>query len=191
MRILNMCWPITRLETSGVESKASEISYIQHELPPSSGNHQNTHQWAKWNLLLLHSSSKHVQAHFCRWWNITQKTLLITTHLRVDNFTCSNGWINTLQEGNNTVYITPTGERRHVDSETAIDRKNDWPLQETKEYDPCDIYNSDKTGLFLNLQPGKSHTFHGGPCHDGTKSKQRLHCLVHAVLMVAENYYHL
>jgi hypothetical protein len=76
-----------------------------------------------------------------------------------------------LRRENNTVNITPTGER-HDDSETAVDRKNDQLLQETKEYDPCDIYNSDKTGLFLNLQPSKSHTFCGGPCHDRTKSKQ-------------------
>jgi hypothetical protein len=101
--------------------------------------------------------------------------------LGVDNFTCSNGWINRFKKGNHTVYITPTGESRHVDSETAVDRKNDQLLQETKEYDPCDIYscNSDKTGLFLNLQPGKSHTFREGPCHDGTKSKQQI-TLLHA-----------
>jgi len=47
-------------------------------------------------------------------------------------------------------------------------------LLETKEYDPCDTYNSDKTGLFLNPQPGQSHTFNGGSCHDGTKSKQQV-----------------
>jgi len=91
--------------------------------------------------------------------------------LGADNFTRSNGWINRFKKGNNTVYITPTGESRRVDSETAVDRKNDQLLQETKEYDPCDIYNSDKIGLFLNLQPSKSRTFRGGPSHDGTKSK--------------------
>jgi hypothetical protein len=99
--------------------------------------------------------------------------------LGVDNFTCSNGWISRFKKGNNTVYITPTGESRHVDSETAVDRKNNQLLQETKEYDQCDIYNSDKAGLFLNLQPGKSHTFRRGPCHDGTKSKQQV-TMLHA-----------
>jgi hypothetical protein len=91
----------------------------------------------------------------------------------------SNGWINKFKKGNNTVYITLTSESRHVDSGTAVDRKNDQLLQKTKEYDPYDICNSDKTGLFLNLQPGKSHTFCGGPCHDGTKSKQQV-TLFHA-----------
>jgi purine nucleoside phosphorylase len=60
--------------------------------------------------------------------------------LGADNFTCFNGWINRFKKGNNTVYLTPIGESRHVDSETAVDRKNDQLLQETKEYDPCDIY---------------------------------------------------
>jgi hypothetical protein len=109
--------------------------------------------------------------------------------LRVDNFTCSNGWIKRFKKGNNIVYITPTGESRHVVSETAVDRKNDRLLLETKEYDPCDIYNSDKTGLFLNLQP--SHTFHGNLVMMEQNQSSRLKCFVHAVLMVAENYHHL
>jgi hypothetical protein len=112
----NICWPITAVDTFGVESKhncenceASEASYIQCELPPSNGNHQNTHQWRNWNLLLLHSLRKNVQAHLCRWWNIRQKTLLSTTHLGVDNFIYSNGWINRYKRRNITVYETPTG----------------------------------------------------------------------------------
>ena len=47
-------------------------------------------------------------------------------------------------------------------------------VQEIRGHDPCDKYNSDETGLFLNLQPSNSCTFHGGPHHDGTKSKKQV-----------------
>jgi hypothetical protein len=35
-----------------------------------------------------------------------------------------------------------------------------------------DIYNADETGLFFDLQPGKTFTFLGDFCHGGKKSKQ-------------------
>lgn len=42
-----------------------------------------------------------------------------------------------------------TNDSRKVESETAVDWKNDWMLQDIKEYDLCGLYNTDKTGPFF------------------------------------------
>ena len=36
-----------------------------------------------------------------------------------------------------------------IESETLFDWKNDWILQDIKEYDLCDLHNADKTSLFF------------------------------------------
>jgi hypothetical protein len=185
-----MCWLNTGVETFSVESEhncenceASETSYIECELPPSSRNHQNTHQWRKWNLLLLHSSRNHVQAHLCRWWNIIrQNTLLITTHLGVDNITCSNGLINWLKSRNNCLCNSNRWKQ------ACWFRNSSWlekSLTGAEEYDPFDI-NSDETGLSLNQQPSESRTF-----HDGTKSNQQVTMLHACSADGSRNYHHL
>jgi hypothetical protein len=53
---------------------------------------------------------------------------------------------------------TLAGESRTADTETVDDWKNDRLMEETKEYDLCDIYtNVDETRLFLSLQPSMSY----------------------------------
>jgi hypothetical protein len=83
-----------------------------------------------------------------------------------------NVWIDRLKSGHDTVYKTPAGDSRSVDSERVDDWKNKRLLQDIKDYDLCDIYKGDETGLFFNLQHSKCLTFCGDPWHGGTKSKQ-------------------
>lgn len=179
--VLEFRLSVQKMNTT-VKTEESETSYIECELPPSSGNHKNTRQWRNWNLLLLHSSSNHVQAHFCRWWNIRQKTLLITTHMEIDNITCSNAVINWLKGRNNCLCNSNRWKQ------ACWFRDSSWLEKRStgaEEYVPCDI-NSDKTGLFLNQQPSKVILFMMEQYQNS-----RLQCSMHAVPMVAENYHHL
>jgi len=50
-----------------------------------------------------------------------------------------------------TLFTNPflTDDSRKFESETVVDWKNDWMLQDIKEYDLCGLHNTDKTGLFF------------------------------------------
>jgi hypothetical protein len=63
---------------------------------------------------------------------------------------------------------TLAGESCTANTETVDGWKNDRLMEETKEYDLCDIYNADETCLFLNLQPSISLTFCGNICYGET-----------------------
>jgi len=44
----------------------------------------------------------------------------------------------------------------------------------TEGYSPCDIYNSDESGLFYNALPKQTLAVKGDTCTDGKRSKERL-----------------
>jgi hypothetical protein len=82
----------------------------------------------------------------------------------------SNDWINRYKRRHNTVYRTPAGESRCVDSEKVDDWKVTDFYKRTKTY-----VNTDKTALFLSLQPSKPSKcliFCEDSWHDKTKLKQ-------------------
>jgi hypothetical protein len=58
----------------------------------------------------------------------------------------------------------------------------DWKCEELPKmingYQPKEIINVDKTGLFYNLQPSMALTYKGNSCHGGMKSKQRVTVLL-------------
>jgi hypothetical protein len=56
-----------------------------------------------------------------------------------------------------------TDDSRKVESETVDEWKSDWMLQDIKEYDLCNIYNADNTGLFLSVQASKTFYFSWRP----------------------------
>jgi hypothetical protein len=55
-------------------------------------------------------------------------------------------------------------------------------MEETTEYDPCDIYNADEKHPFLNLQPS---------IYGETITTAGLWCSLYVVLVVAISYHHL
>lgn len=103
---------------------------------------------------------------------IRERTLQIAFRLGVDNFVCSEDWINRFKSVHNIVCNIAVGESRSVYSETVDDWKNDRLLHDIKECDLCDIFNVYETGLSFNIQLCQSLTFCGGSSHGGTKSKQ-------------------
>lgn len=52
-----------------------------------------------------------------------------------------------------------TDDSRKVESETVANWKNDWMLQDIKEYDLCGLHNAIKTSLFLSVQASKTFYF--------------------------------
>jgi hypothetical protein len=75
--------------------------------------------------------------------NVREKTLHIINCSGIDSSTISTGWINSFKRRHNTVNRNLAGESRKVDSESTDDWKNDWLLQEIKEYDLCDVCNNE------------------------------------------------
>ena len=47
-----------------------------------------------------------------------------------------------------------------------------------QRYDPSDVYNADKTGVYWLLLPDKTHDVSGETCSGGKKSKERITLLV-------------
>ena len=58
----------------------------------------------------------------------------------------------------------------------------DWTVKTLKplleQYNPCDIYNADETGLFYKCLPSPTLTFKGQTCSGGKLSKDRFTLLV-------------
>jgi hypothetical protein len=76
---------------------------------------------------------------------IWEKTMQITAHLRVDNFTGCNGWINRFKKRCNIFHRTLASEGRRVHSETVDDWKNDKLLQKNYEKCMCCLYTTSFT----------------------------------------------
>lgn len=109
--------------------------------------------------------------------HLKEKALHIAARLGIDDFRASNGWIDRFKKRHNLVYKTVSGESASVDPVTV----NSWKEQiheVIQGYELKDIFNADETGLFFNLQPNKTLTYKGDPCHGGTKSKQRITVLL-------------
>jgi hypothetical protein len=76
------------------------------------------------------------------------------------------------------VYKTISGECRCVDSSTVGEWRNEQLLKIIKGDKPKNIYNADKTGLFLRLPPNKTLSVKGDSCSGGKNSKERITVLL-------------
>ena len=54
------------------------------------------------------------------------------------------------------------------------------------DYDPCDVFNADETGLFFKCLPEKTLAFKGEKCHGGKRSKERVTVMVAANMIGTE-----
>ncbi|KAJ8881883.1 hypothetical protein PR048_018369 [Dryococelus australis] len=76
--------------------------------------------------------------------------------LQVDDFKCSNGWLQRFMQRNNLVYKTVCGESTAVDNDAAVSWL-DSVQPVVSKYVPCDIFNMDGTGR-ENCHGGKHST---------------------------------
>ena len=109
---------------------------------------------------------------------LKEKAKHVATHLGIDGFRASDGWIYSFKKIHNLVYKTMLGESAIVNPKTVTDWKSKELSKIINGYQRKDMFNVDETGLFYNLQPSKTLTYEGDPCHGGTKSKHRVTVLL-------------
>ncbi|XP_060077937.1 tigger transposable element-derived protein 4-like [Ylistrum balloti] len=101
------------------------------------------------------------------------------TKLGLSDFESSTGWLDRFKERNNLSFKKVCGESKSVDSQS--NQMLDWQTKLKsilQEYQPCDIYNADETGIFFRLLPDKTLEFKDVKCHGGKLSKDKLTVMV-------------
>ena len=108
---------------------------------------------------------------------IQEKAILVSKELGKDDFSASNGWLESWKQRYNIKFSTLCGEGAEVDP-TVI---SDWSQRLSsicEGYQPEDIFNADETGLYYRTLPGKS-MIHVNDSAQGVKiCKDRLTALV-------------
>uniref|UniRef100_H3AAT4 HTH CENPB-type domain-containing protein n=1 Tax=Latimeria chalumnae TaxID=7897 RepID=H3AAT4_LATCH len=100
---------------------------------------------------------------------LTEKANQFAAQLGVENFECTNGWLEHFKA------------RHGVSSRLVCREANSAPQLLINElvailaqYEPWDIYNADETGLFWQLLPNRTLAFKGEKCSSGKKNKRKL-----------------
>jgi transposase len=99
--------------------------------------------------------------------------------MSVQGFNASNGWLDRFKERHGITFKKVCGESNSVNS--SSDDMTAWQSRLKlilEQYDSCDIFNADETGIFYQLTPDKTLDFKNVQCHGGKKSKARLTALV-------------
>ena len=97
--------------------------------------------------------------------------------LKIENFRCSEGWLQRFKTKHEITLKTISGESASVDDAT-IDSWQPVLKSILNWYYPCDVYNADNSGLFYNLLPDKTLAMKGNPCKGGKRSKECLMVLL-------------
>lgn len=94
--------------------------------------------------------------------------------LAIEDFKCSNGWLDRFKKRHNINWGRVSGEARDTDL-TICDEwlLNEWP-KIREGYADCDVFNADETGLFYKLLPDQTLKFKNEKCVGGKLSKERL-----------------
>ena len=128
-----------------------------------------------------------------RWFiQVRERKLPVTSHLLkekaekfaaafgLNDFKCSNGWIDRFKQRHDLKFKSLNGEMGEVNLETTSNWIKDVLPKLIDGYQPRDIYNADETGLFYQLLPGKTLASKGDDCSGTKKSKQRVTLLLGA-----------
>lgn len=73
-------------------------------------------------------------------------------------------------------------EKADVNENIAIKDWEEKLISLIEGYSPSNIYNTDETGLFYNLQPGQIHWYRNKKCFDEKKTKIRFTILLALML---------
>ncbi len=92
-------------------------------------------------------------------------------------FKASNGWLERFRNRYNIHFRVISGEGASVDQNIIDDWKQRLSLI-IKDFNPCDIYNCDETGLFFKLMPDRSLVIDKDDCIGKKKSKERFTVLL-------------
>ena len=98
----------------------------------------------------------------------------------VNDFACSNGWIDHFKQRHDLSFKTIIGEKGDVNMDTTQTWLKDVFPTLIEGYKSNDIYNADETGLFYQLLPNKTLARAGDECAGNKRSKQRITLLLGA-----------
>ncbi|XP_063215856.1 tigger transposable element-derived protein 6-like [Bacillus rossius redtenbacheri] len=102
-----------------------------------------------------------------------EKADMLALKSGVDDFKCSNGWLQRFMQRHNLVFRSVCGESADVDNQ-KVEEWMEISKNTINQYSPRDIYNMDETGVFYNLLPDHTMAYRGEPCHGGKRSKERI-----------------
>lgn len=77
---------------------------------------------------------------------LQEKALIFAIEMGHDDFSASNGWLQSFRQHYNISYAALSGEAAEVKEETVTDWHKRLPTI-CQGYNPCDIFNADETGL--------------------------------------------
>ena len=128
-----------------------------------------------------------------RWFVQVRETKLpVTSHLLkekaekfaaafgLDDFQCSNGWIDHFKQRHDLKFKSLSGKKGEVNLEMTSNWIKDVLPKLIQGFKPRDIYNADETGLFYQLLPSKTLANKKDDCSGTKKSKQRVTLLLGA-----------
>ena len=111
---------------------------------------------------------------------LIEKGKEIAEGLGLASFSMSQGWLDRWKARHGIAMKVKCGESLSVDKEAT----EDWKVLTLKplleQYNPCDIYNADETGLFYKCLPSRTLAFKGQTYSGGKLSKDRITLLVAA-----------
>ena len=109
---------------------------------------------------------------------LQQEALMLSVKLGdCDNFTASNGWLQSFLKRHNIKSSILSGEAADVSEDVLEDWTKRLPTI-LEGYERKDIFNADETGLFFRTLPNKSYVVKGDKCSSGKNSKERLTVLL-------------
>jgi hypothetical protein len=91
---------------------------------------------------------------------LREKAKIIAAQLNIDYFSASNGWVSRFKDRHGLVFKKLAGGS----DEVSVKSTDAWleSLPSLLEgYEPCDVYNVDKTGLFFNVLPDRTLVYKG------------------------------
>ena len=98
---------------------------------------------------------------FCKAWSkkipitgrlIQEKAMMLSLELNHDDFSASNGWLESFQKCHNTATSVLSGEAADVPQD-AVDQWQSRLALVCEGYDASNIFNADETGLFYRAIP--------------------------------------
>jgi hypothetical protein len=108
---------------------------------------------------------------------IQEKAIILALEMGHDDFSASNGWLESWKTRHNVKLAVLSGESAGVNEETCQDWTKRLPGL-IEGYKPEDIFNADETGLFYRALPSRSMVVKGDPSKGVKQSKERITVLL-------------
>ncbi|GBN66044.1 Tigger transposable element-derived protein 4 [Araneus ventricosus] len=94
---------------------------------------------------------------------LRDKAVQLSKSFEMVNFSASHGWVEKFKNRHSLATHALSRESASVNEGTVEQWKEDLATL-VNGYEPKNIYNCDKTGLFYKLMPDRTLTFKGEPC---------------------------